>query len=99
MTATIRRLSFLGDASPDDIVVMIAQAGGKPMARVLMPVAEGIERSLEYFSLEQAAARARAAAAKYGMAAVATGMGRLVRMSPFSADPTDAVSCFGRPAS
>jgi hypothetical protein len=70
MTLSFRRLPLLGDASPDDIVVMIAQAGGKPMARVLMPITEGVERSLEYFSLEQAAARARTAAEKHGMAVV-----------------------------
>jgi hypothetical protein len=37
MTTAFRRLSFLVDANPDDIVVHIARAGGSPKARVMMP--------------------------------------------------------------
>ena len=70
MAPSFRRLSFLGDANPDDVVVHIARASGTPKARVLMPVAPGIERSLEYVSLEQAAMLARSAAEKHGMGLV-----------------------------
>ena len=68
MTQSYRRLSFLGDANPDDIVVHIARAGGAPKAGVMMPVVAGIERSLEYLSLEQASTLARSAAEEHGMA-------------------------------
>ncbi len=77
MAQSFRRLSFLGDANPNDIVVHIARAGGLPKARVLMPLAPGIERSLEYVSLEQAATLARSTAE-------ARGMGLVVVISPGS---------------
>jgi hypothetical protein len=70
MVTSFRRLSLLGDASPDDIVVHIARARGSAKARVLLPVSLGTKRSLEYVSLEEAAALARSAGEKHGMALV-----------------------------
>jgi hypothetical protein len=67
---SFRRLSVIGDANANDVIVHIARAGGVPKARVMMPTAAGVDRSLEHFALDHAASLARAAAEKHDLGLV-----------------------------
>jgi hypothetical protein len=67
MTRPFRRLTLLDQAAANDIVVLIARAGGTPKARLLLPKSLGIARSLEYVSLEEASNRGRTAAEKHDL--------------------------------